>query len=132
MWLSWYRTSTYRAPASYETRVRARARGACSIQPLICTSCPGWRFSPTRTIRRAYASRRSSSPTASKTNSGRATCPIVKDPEVDLDDAGVELRARSLAQAPQRLGRRQPLAVRPVGRHRVEGVANEDDPRLER
>src|SRR5437868_2654424 len=102
------------------------------MKPLICTSCPGWRFSPTRTIRRAYASRRSVSPTDTKPNSGRAPRSRVKHPQVDLDDAGVELRPGALARPPQRLRRREPLAVRPGGRHRVEGVADEDDPRLER
>ena len=52
--------------------------------------------------------------------------------EEDLDDARVELRAGGLAQAAARLLDREPLAVRPVGRHRVVGVADEDDAGLER
>src|SRR5438067_5225495 len=102
------------------------------MKPLICTSCPASRFSPTRTIRRAYASRRSFSPTGTKPSSGAAPRPRVKLPQVDVHDARVELRPGALAQAPQGLGCREPLAVWPVGRHRVEGVADEDDPRLER
>src|SRR5262245_16156560 len=47
--------------------------------------------------------------------------------EEDLDHDRVELRADRLAQAPARLVNGQPAAVGPVGRHRVEGVADQDD-----
>src|SRR5581483_11583462 len=49
-----------------------------------------------------------------------------------VDHLRVELRPRALAQPPARLVHREALPVRPVGRHRVEGVADEDDPRLDR
>src|SRR5438876_3346635 len=105
------------------------------MKALIWTSCPGCRFSPTPTIRRAYASRRSFPPTRENPRFSSSSCApraLVEDAEIDLHHTGVELRARPLPQAAQGLGRREPLAVRPVGRHRVEGVADEDDPRLER
>src|SRR2546427_3783198 len=50
----------------------------------------------------------------------------------DLDHRGVELHYGTFVEAPQRLFLRQPLAVRPVGRHRVVRVADEYDPRLDR
>ena len=49
-----------------------------------------------------------------------------------LDDARVELRAGALAEPPHGLLDRKAPAVGPVGRHRVERVADEDDARLER
>src|SRR3954452_620411 len=54
------------------------------------------------------------------------------EPEEDFDHVRVELRARALAQPAARFLAAQPLAVGAVGRHRVERVADEDDPRLER
>src|SRR5512142_2383958 len=57
---------------------------------------------------------------------------LVDEPQERLDDARVELRGRGLAQAPAGLLAGEPPAVGPVGRHRVEGVADEDDPRLDR
>ena len=44
----------------------------------------------------------------------------------------VELRAGALAEAAHRFRMAEPLAVRAVGRHRVVGVADEDDAGLER
>src|SRR3954451_5800587 len=52
--------------------------------------------------------------------------------EEDVDHVRIELRARALAQPLARFLAAQPLAVGPVGRHRVERVADEDDPRLVR
>ena len=49
-----------------------------------------------------------------------------------VDHLRVELRSRGFDEPPLRLVLAQRLAVRAVGRHRVEGVAGEDDPRLER
>ena len=48
------------------------------------------------------------------------------------DDVRIELRAGPLTEAPRRLLHRQAATVRPVGGHGVEGVADEDDARLER
>ena len=57
---------------------------------------------------------------------------VVEDAQADLDDEGVELRAApSIEPAPRHLLAEGP-SVRAVGGHRVEGVADEDDPRLER
>src|ERR671928_2040147 len=64
--------------------------------------------------------------------SGCGAGALVEDAQVHVDDARVELRAGALPQPPDRLGGREPLPVGPVGRHRVERVADEDDPRLER
>ena len=47
-------------------------------------------------------------------------------------DRGVELRARAARELGAGVLERQRLAVRAVGRHRVEGVAGADDPRLDR
>src|SRR5437763_653733 len=55
-----------------------------------------------------------------------------EDAEVDVDDPRVELRPGPLAEAPAGLGGREALPVGPVGGHGVEGVADEDDARLER
>ena len=52
--------------------------------------------------------------------------------EADLDDRGIELRPGALEQAAARLLDRERLAVRPRRRHRVERIADEDDPGLER
>src|SRR5262249_8085489 len=49
-----------------------------------------------------------------------------------LDDARIELRSGCLVQSAQRLLGKEPLAIWPVGRHRVVRVADEDDPRLDR
>src|SRR4051794_20118245 len=51
---------------------------------------------------------------------------LERQPEEDVDHVRVELRARALAQPAARFLAAQPLAVGPVGRHRVERVANED------
>src|SRR5258705_12911662 len=50
----------------------------------------------------------------------------------DLDNFRVELAAGPFAQPAASLLDRQPLSVGPVGRHRVECVADQDDPRLQR
>ena len=52
--------------------------------------------------------------------------------EADLDDRGVELRPGAFEQAAARLLDRERLAIRPGRRHRVERIADEDDPGLER
>src|SRR5690349_2205038 len=57
---------------------------------------------------------------------------LEREAQEDVDDVGVELGAGALAEATACLLAAEPLAVGPVGRHRVEGVADEDDPRLER
>src|SRR5204862_5617545 len=48
--------------------------------------------------------------------------------EEDLDHDRVELRADRLAETASRLLHGQPLSVGPVRRHRVERVADKDDP----
>src|SRR3954462_1898904 len=53
-------------------------------------------------------------------------------PEEDVDHVRIELRARAFAQATAGFLAAQPLAVGPVGGHRVERVADQDDPRLVR
>src|SRR5207245_6384130 len=50
----------------------------------------------------------------------------------DLDHTRVELRPCAFVEPTNGFLSREPLAVRPVGRHRVIRVANEDDPRLDR
>ena len=70
-----------------------------------------------------------------RTSARRVGEPVVRrleDAEADLDDRGVELRACAVEQPPARLLDRQRLAVGPRRRHRVERVADEDDPCLER
>src|SRR5207248_6374813 len=52
--------------------------------------------------------------------------------EEHVDHRRIELRPRTLAQPPARLFNAEALPVRPVCGHRVERVANEDDPRLDR
>ena len=66
--------------------------------------------------------------------SGASRMPVLhrRAPQQRVDDLRVELRARGLDESPPRLFLAERLAVRAVGRHRVEGVAGEDDPRLER
>src|SRR5436305_508822 len=54
------------------------------------------------------------------------------DADARLDRGRVELRPRVLLEPADRLACGQFLAVRPVGRHRVERVAAEDDARLDR
>ncbi len=56
----------------------------------------------------------------------------LRDRDERLDDLRVELRPGVSAQLGNRLVLRQRLAVRPVGRHRVVGVAGGDDPRQRR
>src|SRR5207247_11123104 len=50
----------------------------------------------------------------------------------DCDHLRVELRPGTFVEPTNRFLQREALAVGPVGRHRVVGVANEDDPRLDR
>src|SRR4029079_12561485 len=57
---------------------------------------------------------------------------LLQDPQADLDDLGVELRPARADEATEGLVDRQRIAIGPVGGHRVEGVAGEDDARLER
>src|SRR5438093_7384048 len=52
--------------------------------------------------------------------------------EERLDDGRVELASRRLAQAARGFVCAEPPPVRTVGRHRVERVADQDDPRLDR
>ena len=63
---------------------------------------------------------------------GRGRLESAQDAQERVDDLRVELRPRSLDQAPPRLLLAERPAVRAVGRHRVVRVAGEDDPRLER
>ena len=57
---------------------------------------------------------------------------MLEDAQCDLDDVRIELAARALGEPPHGLAVAEPLPVGPVGRHRVVGVADEDDPGLER
>src|SRR4051794_9920138 len=57
---------------------------------------------------------------------------IPGDAEEDVDHARIELRSRRLAEPQTRLLGAETLAVGPIGRHRVERVADEDDPGLDR
>src|SRR5207253_1435256 len=52
--------------------------------------------------------------------------------EEDLDDRRVELRPRTVTEPSARFLDTEAFPVRPVRGHRVERVANEDDPRLDR
>src|SRR5205814_5537989 len=52
--------------------------------------------------------------------------------EEDLDHDWVELRADAVAEPAAGFLDRQALAVGPIRRHRVERIADEDDPRLQR
>src|SRR5207342_2171274 len=57
---------------------------------------------------------------------------VLEHAHADLDDARVELGSGRFLEPPQRLLRIERLPVGAIGRHRVERVAGEDDPRLER
>ena len=87
------------------------------------------RAAPRRLTR---ARRRTRGPTGLGVRAAVGRWRLPEHAQADLDDARVELRAGRLGEAPERLLDRQRLAVRAVGRHRVERVAGEDDARLER
>ena len=57
---------------------------------------------------------------------------VLEDAQRDLDDMRIELAPAPLGEPAHRLAVAEAAPVRPVGRHRVVRVADEDDPRLER